>query len=105
MATESFQLRSALCRAHPEIVSAMVAKKRPRPETSTFAFLLFEEEDAAMRQLVDLLPQYGWVLVGPIFDAVLAAPGRETVPGTEEALREHWERETGLRLHLKKVRA
>ena len=27
-------------------------------------------------------------------------PGPETVPGAEEALKEQWEQETGLRLHL-----
>ena len=103
LATESFELRSHLCRANPDIVEAMVAAGRPRPETSAFAVMLFEQEDVAMRKFVDLLAEKGWLLVAPIFDAVLAVPGPETVPGAEQALKDQWQQETGLLLHLKQV--
>ena len=81
----------------------MAAAKRPRPETSTFAFVLFQEEDKALQTLVSLLPDFGWFLVAPVFDGVLAAPKSSVVLGTEEALKNQFETDTGLKLHLKKI--
>ena len=53
-----------------------------------------------MRHFVDLLPEHGWLLVTPVFDAVLAAPGPETVPGTEDTLMQQFEADTGLLMHM-----
>ena len=61
------------------------------------AFLLFEAEDEATRLLISLLQEHGWLLVCPIFDAVLAAPGPETVPGTQEAIVQMFETQTQLK--------
>ena len=81
----------------------MVRAGRQRPETSTMAFLLFDREDAATRLLISLLNEHGWILVCPIFDGVVAVPGPETVPGTEDAIVQTFEDQTYLRLHTKPV--
>ncbi|CAJ1343512.1 unnamed protein product [Effrenium voratum] len=105
LAAESAEVRNAVCADKPEILAAMKVAKKPRPETSALAFILFDEEDRAMRHLVNLLPDFGWFLVAPVFDAVLAAPKASTVLGTEGALKTQFELDTGLRLHMKPIHA
>ena len=103
LAAESKLVRETLCRSHPQVFDEMVRAERQRPETSTMAFLLFEKEDAATRLLVSLLNEHGWTLVCPIFDGVIAVPGPETVPGTEDAIVQEFEAQTNLRLSGKPV--
>ena len=103
LAAESKLVRETLCRSHPHVLDEMVRAERQRPETSTMAFLLFHKEDAATRLLVSLLNEHGWILVCPIFDGVIAVPGPETVPGTEDAIVQEFEDQTNLRLSSKPV--
>ena len=105
LAAESAEVRNAVCADKPEILASMKVAKKPRPETSALAFILFDEEDRAMRHLVNLLPDFGWFLVAHVFDAVLAAPKASTVLGTEGALKTQFELDTGLRLHMKPIHA
>ena len=98
MAAESYALREFLVKAHPNILAAMVRAGRPRPETSTLAFFVFHQEDAATRRLIEIVAEFGWHLVCPVFDAVVAAPGLESLPGSAAAIRDQFEADTGLRL-------
>jgi len=84
-------------------MAQMVAAKRPRPATSTLAFMVFEEEDRATQTLVNLLEEYGWRLVCPVFDAVVAVPGPDAVPGTDQAVAQAFHAATGLQLQLKNI--
>ena len=103
IAVESRTLREFLCAANAPVMAQMVAAKRPRPATSTLAFMVFEEEDRATQTLVNLLEEYGWRLVCPVFDAVVAVPGPDAVPGTDQAVAQAFHAATGLQLQLKNI--
>ena len=86
LAADAMRLRATMCERHPSLLAAMRAAGRPRPETSTMAFLLFDKENQTMQAFRKLLPKYGFALVAPVFDAVLAVPqSRTEEDGTERA--------------------
>ena len=87
LAADAMKLRELLCQKFPPVLQAMTEAKKPRPETSTMAFLLFDKEHTAMRQFCDLLPKHGFALVGPVFDAVLAVPERQLSDGDDQTSR------------------
>ena len=107
LAADAMKLRAAMCQRHPSLLAAMRAAGRPRPESSTMAFLLFEKENQAMQAFCKLLPKYGFALVAPVFDAVLAVPqstteedGSERVPN-QDALLNDFRDSTGIMMQVK----
>ena len=106
LAADAMKLRELLCQKFPQVLQAMKEAKKPRPETSTMAFLLFDKEHTAMRQFCDLLPKHGFALVGPVFDAVLAVPERQLSDGDDHTSRElallaDFESLTGITMQVK----
>ena len=100
-------LRTAVSLKHPHVVAAMQEAGRPRPETSTMAFILFDKENKAMQEFCNLLPQHGFSLVAPVFDAALAVPQRRTQDDGEDAesrevaLLKDFESKTGILMQVK----
>lgn len=64
-------------------------------------FLVFEEEDKATRKLIEIISSVGWRLIGPVFDAMIAVPGGYSALGAEDAVREPFEADAGLKLRSK----
>ena len=50
--------------------------------------------------MIEIVAEFGWHLVCPVFDAVVAAPGLESLPGSAAAIRDQFEADTGLRLPM-----
>ena len=109
LAADAMKLREVLCQKFPSVVQDMKAAKRPRPETSAMAFLLFDKEHKAMQLFCGLLPKHGFALVAPVFDAVLAVPqanlsmsGEEVdSAASEQALLEDFHSQTGIMMQVK----
>ena len=109
LAADAMKLREVLCQKFPSVVQDMKAAKRPRPETSAMAFLLFDKEHKAMQLFCGLLPKHGFALVAPVFDAVLAVPQANlSMPGeevdsaaSEQALLEDFHSQTGIMMQVK----
>lgn len=104
LAVESATVRKCLCDRHPEVLKHMVSCGRPRPETSTMAFILFDHEDGATRHLVEILKEFHWDLVCPVYDAVLAMPTPQALQGTADAICQQFELDTGLKLRAEVLR-
>jgi hypothetical protein len=108
LASESKAVRQAACKANPNVVEAMLKAHKPRPETSTFAYLLFDREAAATRQFMDVLQTSRWLAVTPVYDAVLALPGKAESPHqlkTAEEVAWAFASQSGIAMQIKELTA
>ncbi|CAJ1383870.1 unnamed protein product [Effrenium voratum] len=75
-----------------------------------FAFPPSEQADLgtmerlAMEHFVAKLTEIGWLLVAPVYDAVLACPAEGTLPGVQDALLQEFADDTGIYMQVKPVR-
>lgn len=96
LACESYDLRQFVCRQRPGILEKMIEANRPRPETSTLAFCVFDQENQAMRTLISVVEDFGWTLACPVFDGIVAMPGPDSLPGTQDAIVREFTKRTNL---------
>ncbi|CAJ1427843.1 unnamed protein product [Effrenium voratum] len=87
LAYESFTLRKALCQQNAAVLEAAVAAGKRRPETSTMAMLLFDDEAKVTRDFCNCLQAFKWLPAAPVYDAVAAAPlaGGEAISAIVES--------------------
>ena len=77
LASDGKVLKEAIALAHPDLVAGLRAAGKSRPETSAMAYMLFDRENTRIQEFAGLLPKYGFKMVTPVYDAIVAAPTSE----------------------------
>ena len=103
LAAEGLELKEAVCSANPQLLEAMRAGKRLRPETSTLAMKLMDLENKWMLHFVSLLQKHHYRLVATVYDAVVAVPNQDWVDADQNAIIEEFQRLCGLRMQVTKM--
>ncbi|CAE7451478.1 unnamed protein product [Symbiodinium sp. CCMP2592] len=103
LAADAECLKSLIASSRPELVDAMHKAGRKRPRTSSLAYTLFDREHACLQQLVGLLPEFGYRLVTPVFDAVVAVPSDTSI--CPDPLVQEFFRQRGVQLQVEAVHA